>query len=626
MTRKSRLGRSAHLAYPATAGVVALAVLLLWAAGFVFLKARHDESAAQHLLRQSETQRVAWQAVTQMHQVGMEAYFQNYIMQPRVLQLLHRAQNATEAEKNRIRAELLTLLQDAYSTLQKRGVRQLQFHTPQTRSFLRFHQPERYGDSLLAERPLVAKANRELLPTHGFETGRVISGFRNIFPILDEGVHLGTVELSQPFEFLRRELARVSPNREYLLVLNAQSVLSKIFEENRDFYATSCLGDGWLIEDPKREWPDAPPAVSAESMMLGKQLMSRPENARVLTEGRAVSLPVRSGGRTHYVTLSPIFDVTGELNAYLVSFAGAPELDGLDATLKQQSILLGLFLALFGWLLYRFVSGRHELQALNRDLADRVKREVTLRLKEVERLSHEKELQQALLIQQSKQAEMGGMIGAIAHQWKQPLNTISVMTQTLMDVYEDGDLSRDKLAGHIREVMKQIGFMTDTINDFRSFYKPSRKKEAFSVRRAVQSVLDLLRIQLDRHNTQITLEGDEFIQAEGYPSEFKQVILNLISNAKEAAKEHDGGLCKIDIRIRKEGHLVRIGVTDNGGGIAPELLPDKLFEPFRSTKGEEGTGVGLSLSKTIIEEKMSGRLYARNVEGGAEFTIELPAA
>ena len=604
--------------------IVTIAVVAL--GGGSFLKSRYDENVAQHLLRQSETQRVAWRAVTQMHQIGMEVYFQSMIMQPDVIALLLKAQNADEATQNSVRQALLKRLDGAYATLKKRGVGQLQFHTPQTHSFLRFHSPDRYGDSLVAERPLVVKANTERTPTHGFETGRVISGFRNVFPIITpQGNHLGTVEFSQPFEYIRREMARINPNREYLMILSSRMVLPKIFDENRQYYATSCFGPDWLVEDPKREWADAPPAISPEAMALGKLAIEQQGALEKLEAGQAVAFDVYKAGRHHYTTLTPIYDIDGALNAYLVSFSLAPELDTLSAHYRQQGILLVLFLLAFGVVFYWFLVSRQALKALNGELSDRVKREVGLRISEVKRLSREKELQQALLIQQSKQAEIGSMIGAIAHQWKQPLNSISVMTQTLIDLFEEGDLNKKKLLEHIRQVMKQIAFMTETINDFRSFYKPSKGKERFSLNRAVGSVVDLLKVQLDRHNTQITVTGDDFIQAQGYPSEFKQVVLNLINNAKEAARDRQTP-CLITIRIEAKGDKALIRIADNGGGIAPELLPDKLFEPFSSTKGDEGTGIGLSLSRTIIEEKMNGRLTVRNINGGAEFTIELPAA
>ena len=243
---------------------------------------------------------------------------------------------------------------------------------------------------------------------------------------------------------------------------------------------------------------------------------------------------------------------------------------------------------------------------------------------ELKKLQQDKELQQALLIQQSKQAELGSMIGAIAHQWKQPLNAIAIMTQNLLDSYDYNELDRNELESHIRKVMDQVQFMSHTINDFRDFYKPAKTKAPFSPLAAIESVAGLLKTQLAQHHIALTIQGDGALQTLGYGSEFKQVALNLINNARDVFEEKQIADGRINITVEAAQEQIKIVLEDNGGGIAPELLPDKLFEPFSSTKGEKGTGIGLSLARTIIEEKMNGRLSAENGKEGARFCILLP--
>jgi PAS domain S-box-containing protein len=247
-------------------------------------------------------------------------------------------------------------------------------------------------------------------------------------------------------------------------------------------------------------------------------------------------------------------------------------------------------------------------------------RDIT-KLKELQK---DKEASQALLIQQSKLAEMGMMIGAIAHQWKQPLNAIWLMTQDLKMSYDYEELTPELMERFKAEMGDQVKFMSQTIEDFRNFYKPSISKTTFSLSAAIRSVLALLRSQLEKEDIALSSEFDDSVFVRGYESEFKQVILNIVNNAKDALAQKQKENKVIKIRVYKNGDSVNVNIFDNAGGIDEKLLADgKIFEPYNTTKGENGTGVGLSLSKTIIEKKMGGKISACNIDGGALFAIEL---
>jgi len=219
--------------------------------------------------------------------------------------------------------------------------------------------------------------------------------------------------------------------------------------------------------------------------------------------------------------------------------------------------------------------------------------------------------------EQSKMASMGEMIGAIAHQWRQPLNEIGISIQNLKYDYEDGLIDEVFLDDFILKNKEIIKFMSMTIDDFRNFYRVDKTKELFDAKEAISKTLSLQMAQLVNNDITIFIDGDSF-EIDGFRNEFLQVILNIINNAKDALIENKIDNAKIEITLTQRTIIIR----DNAGGIPDEIL-ERVFEPYFTTKEQgKGTGMGLYMSKMIIEDNMSARLYVRNVDDGAEFRMD----
>lgn len=242
--------------------------------------------------------------------------------------------------------------------------------------------------------------------------------------------------------------------------------------------------------------------------------------------------------------------------------------------------------------------------------------DITILMAEMEKNKKQEEK----LIQNSKMAQMGEMIGAIAHQWKQPLNIISLYT------HEIGESAGDEkeLYNISEEIYKQIEYMAETIDDFRKFFVPSKKAVVFNVLEAMDSVERLVAKHLKMNRIAISIDGDSTIFAKGYENEFKQAMINIINNAKDAIKENKSLNGFIKVTVEQKEELTSISIEDNGGGVPEKLLPTKIFTPYITTKGEKGTGIGLSMVKTILEKKLDGDIFVSNTEDGARFTITLP--
>ena len=228
----------------------------------------------------------------------------------------------------------------------------------------------------------------------------------------------------------------------------------------------------------------------------------------------------------------------------------------------------------------------------------------------------EKEAQKEMLVHQSKLASMGEMIGNIAHQWRQPLTYLSYNFMTLQEAEKQNLLESKFLHKKLDEATVQLEFMSQTIDDFKDFYAPKKEKEFFTFYKATNEVLELMKHMFQEHKIEIVLEVREEREIENYKNEYKQVVLNLLSNAKDALLKNEIKNPKITIVIDAK----TITVSDNAGGIDSKIV-NRIFEPYFSTK-EGGFGIGLYMSKMIIEKNMGGTLKVKNSLTGAVFRLE----
>jgi len=254
-----------------------------------------------------------------------------------------------------------------------------------------------------------------------------------------------------------------------------------------------------------------------------------------------------------------------------------------------------------------------ELNDLNENLEKRVDTEIRKRQE-----------QEQLLIQQSKLASMGEMIGNIAHQWRQPLNALSLVMQNIQFAYELDELDDDFMEKSVKKVNLLSNNMSKTIDDFRNFFKPDKEKEIFVLNDIVKKTLDIVDSTFEHHNIKIIQNFESKIKVFGFPNEFSQTILNIMNNSKDAFSENSIANAKVTITVKNDKEYGIVSIEDNAGGI-PQNIINKVFEPYFTTKEEgKGTGIGLYMSKIIIEQNMEGRLNVRNNENGALFTVKIP--
>ncbi len=255
-----------------------------------------------------------------------------------------------------------------------------------------------------------------------------------------------------------------------------------------------------------------------------------------------------------------------------------------------------------------------QLLALNKDLEERISYAVS-----------ESKQKDHMMAQQSKLASMGEMVGNIAHQWRQPLNALSLLLQKQQLFFERGLLTEEKLQENITKGIQLIDKMSSTIDDFRDFFKPNKEKQDFDIKEVIDETLELVNATLYNLNIAVNLDVEKGNIVHGYKNEFTQVILNLVNNARDALLSSSKSDASISISSFEKDSVVHIRFADNGGGIPTDII-EHIFEPYFTTKEEgKGTGIGLYMSKMIIEENMDGRLSVENDQHGAVFTISLYA-
>lgn len=255
---------------------------------------------------------------------------------------------------------------------------------------------------------------------------------------------------------------------------------------------------------------------------------------------------------------------------------------------------------------------QEKLRLLNQTLEKRVEEEVVK--------NRDKDL---LMIQQSRLAAMGEMIGNIAHQWRQPLNALGLVLANIKDAYQFNELSERYLEDSYEKGLLLIKNMSTTISDFMDFFKSDKASSVFSAKAQVMDAISLVDAAFKNHQIKIQIENGEDVELIGFPNEYSQVLLNLLSNAKDAisARQQEG---IVRLRIYSQDEFGCLAVSDNGGGV-PEVILNRIFDPYFSTKAT-GSGIGLYMSKMIIEQHMNGHLTVSNSQDGAVFTILTPLA
>ena len=310
-------------------------------------------------------------------------------------------------------------------------------------------------------------------------------------------------------------------------------------------------------------------------------------------------------------------------------------------TIVSTALMIFLILSLSGALAYSIYSSIKKLIYGLSDIVTRKTKDYQELAKQLEYKVNKEVIKNRekdqIMYQHARLAAMGEMIGNIAHQWRQPLNALTVLIQSFGVKSMSGNLTQEFIDKQVAEGLRLANQMSNTIEDFKNFFSPHKEREYFGVVKTLRETLDLVEFFCKDEHIDIRLIAKEEIRVYGYSNEFSQVILNLLNNARDNFKQRNiQKERKIVIKVEKKNRpepFVMISFIDNGGGIEEHII-DRIFEPYFTTKHKStGTGIGLYMSKQIIEKQMHGLMTIKNITSKmgtnkryrcAQFIIAIP--
>jgi signal transduction histidine kinase len=312
--------------------------------------------------------------------------------------------------------------------------------------------------------------------------------------------------------------------------------------------------------------------------------------------------------RRSIVTLEKLYLITHDLPGRLSTDDSG--IDWPESGITEVNRLIDNFRRMADSLTTQF----NDVRRINESLEQRVAQEVR---KTIE--------QERMLVRQSRLAAMGEMIGNIAHQWRQPLNALGMLLFNIKDAYQSNTLDAGYLNQAYADGSRMVQKMSTTISDFLNFFRPDKEITVFSALDQIREAISLVASSFQNSNISIHIDAPGDLKLLGFPNEYSQVLLNLLSNAKNAIQYRSQPFSgRVDIFVTEQNGMGCVSVRDNGVGIPAEIM-DRIFDPYFSTK-EKGSGIGLYMSKMIIERSMNGSITARNINGGAEFIVASPLA
>ncbi|MEA1956284.1 MAG: ATP-binding protein [Campylobacterota bacterium] len=552
--------------------------------------------------------RTHYEVILYEQNITANILYNTTVKNKKFIQILKDARYASTTKQIILRKKMEELLQNLYEKSKKRGVLQYHFIFPNNTVFLRMHKPSKFGDDLTSIRSDFNYVNKNKKYISSFNQGRTSHGFRNVFPIFDEqNNHIGAMELSFSSDRLQNYLTEINHIHTHFLV-NKRIFDSKAWKrDDLIFKYSQSAEDKNLMITMTSNHTEKKCIIDNKKLLKPKQDFIN----KNIEKGDNFSVYIQKNDKTHIASFLAIKNIDKQTVAWLVSYDESEfinfTLNGVNSV-RLFSFIISLIIMYF---MISLVLTKNKLSKLHKELE-----------KKIELALDENAKQQHTIEQQAKQSQMGEMVNMIAHQWRQPLNAISATSINLSLLSSMEMLENEKLQKESDFIQNQCQNMSTTINTFMEFAKPSKESKEFKLNNTVKTIINIMKTQLSNYDINVSINTtDENIKLVGYEDLLEQVIINILSNARDAFEEinNDNKFIKIDIDTQKDIPIITI--EDNAGGV-PKNIQEKIFNPYFTTKEQgKGTGLGLYMSLDIIQKSFGGDLKYRLTDDGSKFEI-----
>ena len=572
-----------------------------------YIKEDKIQYILQHKTNEFET---LYNAIYNQYKEEANLIYKLLVNKDFVTDIYLKLQNAPKKEKDELRKELYQFIKEDYDTLKLVSVRQLHFHLKNNDSFLRMHRPDKFGDNLTIVRPTIAYVNKYHTKIDGFEEGRIFNGFRFVFPINKNNIHLGSVEVSFSADAIITKIS-TEFNRQSNLHISKEVVDEKVFDYEKSNYINSTF-EGYLTDKEVFK------KINKNSVQEELSETTKKKTLQSVKEFKNNTFYDIKSKKT--VTILPIKNpLTNRTVAFVSTISDAKNITTMSQNYYSLLSMSVLLLGLIFYFIYHQLKSKMELTKKLQE-----QKEIIL---EEQNKAKEKD---RILFQQSKMASLADMLENIAHQWRQPLSSISTNASGLEAEFEFGVLDDEKLKNGLENIINSSEQLSRTIEDFRKFFKPEKQKSVFPISSTIKKTLQIMESKFKSKSIEI-IKNIQETEIESYENELIQVIINILNNAKDALEKIENPKY-IFIDIYKEKGQLVIEIKDNANGISDNII-NKVFEPYFTTKHKsQGTGIGLFMSEELVVKHMNGRICAKNVSyeyngkeyRGAQFTVKLP--
>jgi signal transduction histidine kinase len=478
-----------------------------------------------------------------------------------------------------------------FFTKENRFVKTLFFVDSNNICLYRAHDPLNNGDDISCNMPIIEEANDTKNSVSMFDAGKYGIFYRVTIPIVYDSGHYGALELGIDFRLF----------------------LDKFQDIVDDVYSMLLIDSNYMRDPHMQEWG----GYKLLQKDIDIDITKISQNSNEITfEDKTYfidrNFDIRGKGQKKVAKILFFIDITKQKKDY----ESAIYTQTISFIISSIMILTIFF---FSFKLYKkeLEKKSNEIRKKEQYIKEQLENEVQKQINEVQK-------QERVILEQSKLAIMGEMISMIAHQWRQPLSHISLQLEGLRTEYEfnDKEIDEETFDKYTEKIIERVLYMSNTIDGFRNFFKPDEAKKVVVAKDLVKESVGFMDFSLKNANIKMSLECTCNRYVEIYVGKFMQVVMNIIKNSEDILKEKDENR-EIVIRGYEADNRVNIEFRDNGGGISSEYI-DKIFEPYFSTKSKNATGVGLYMSKMIVDKHLGGLLTAYNDGDWAVFKIQLP--